>query len=62
MSARPRTPLLSPPGLAITALLLVALHVGAHALGLRPYTARHPSGTAPPGASGAEAVVLGFCS
>lgn len=55
----PQRALASPRGLAITAVLLAALFAGAHALGLRPYAAIL-SGTAPPGASGPEALVLGL--
>lgn len=44
--------------LAIAALI-IALFAALHALGLRPYAAIL-SGTAPPGATGAEAIVLGL--
>ena len=45
--------------LAITALIIAALFAALHALGLRPYAAIL-SGTAPPGATGVEAIVLGL--
>jgi hypothetical protein len=59
VTAQPRTPWLSPHGLALTALVLLVLHAGAHAFGLRPYTTIL-SGTVPSETSGAEAVVLGL--
>jgi hypothetical protein len=46
-------------GLAVTAGVIAALYGGAHALGLRAYTAIL-SGTAPPGGDGAAGVVLGL--
>lgn len=45
--------------LLIAALVMATLFAGAHLLGLRAYTAIL-SGTAPPGASGGEAVALGL--
>ncbi|MFT3768593.1 MAG: hypothetical protein QM820_24365 [Minicystis sp.] len=41
------------------AAVIAALFAGAHVLGLRPYTAIL-SGTAPPGAGGGEAIILGL--
>lgn len=55
----PRRTLVSPRGLAVTAAILAALFGGAHHLGLRDYAAIL-SGTAPPGASGPEAMIFGI--
>lgn len=49
---------MSPRGLLMSAAVIALLFGGAHALGLRAYTAIL-SGTAPPGSSGGEALILG---
>ena len=55
----PQRGLLSPRGMVLAAVIVIALYGAMHALGLRE-DAAILSGTAPPGASGAEAVVLGL--
>jgi hypothetical protein len=56
---RERRRLLSPRGFVTAAAVIAVVFGILHALGLRPYTSIL-SGTAPPGAGGGEAVLLGL--